>query len=375
MAYKVLVVEDEESVSFGVKSYLERGGHAVDVASELGAARTMVAAAPYDVVVADLRLNGTHGAEGFELLGFLHDCHPRVRTILLSAFVSEETEAEARALGASLVLRKPVTLADLKTRLESIAGSRSGESANGSGSLLAQDGAAAAMRGGEEAWAASLSRVIAGFAHEVRNPLCAIQGLVDLLGDSAASEEEREILVRLRGQVDRVDRMIRTFTRLDLPQLSSLGTHSVEAVLARTKERLEAAAVELPDGIDAWQGRPRPALRTDVDLCAAILEELVRNAVESLGGAGRPTLLVTPAPGGGPGPQAVRFEVIDQGPGIPPRYQHRVYEPFFTTKRGRAGIGLTLARALAARIGAELTTRTSSERETVFALRVPGAAA
>jgi DNA-binding NtrC family response regulator len=117
---RTLIVDDEELIGSVLQDYFRGRGHDVRCAAELAEAKAMVAAAPYDVVVSDLRLSGLHGAEGFELVTYLRACHPRIRSVVLTAFGTPEIEREALARGASLVLQKPQPLGSLLEAIEGL---------------------------------------------------------------------------------------------------------------------------------------------------------------------------------------------------------------------------------------------------------------
>jgi CheY-like chemotaxis protein len=110
---RVLLVDDEEAITFATRRYFERRALHVDVASELAPAKAFVAGGAYDLVVVDLRLTGALGAEGLELLSHVRERQPSAKCVLLSAYVSAEVERAARDRGALLVLRKPISLPDL----------------------------------------------------------------------------------------------------------------------------------------------------------------------------------------------------------------------------------------------------------------------
>lgn len=109
----LLIVDDEEAIGFALKRYFGRNGLRVDVATDPDEARTFLAGSEYAVVLADLRLKGTHDAAGLDLLQHIQDTRPAVRCILLSAYANPETERLATERGAALVLRKPIALSDL----------------------------------------------------------------------------------------------------------------------------------------------------------------------------------------------------------------------------------------------------------------------
>lgn len=110
---RLLILEDEEWIAFSMKRYFLKRGFAVDCASELEEAEALVSNVRYDLVIADLRLTGVHGAEGLDMIGFVREHAPWTRTILLTAYGSPEVEAEARRRGVDAFVRKPRPLPDL----------------------------------------------------------------------------------------------------------------------------------------------------------------------------------------------------------------------------------------------------------------------
>jgi CheY-like chemotaxis protein len=110
---RVLHVDDEPVITFAVRNYLIRQGYDVDSASELEEAQAMLTSDHYDVILLDLRLTGTSGTEGFDLIDSVRDRNPHTPIILLTAYSSPQVERHAVALGASLVLQKPALLPDV----------------------------------------------------------------------------------------------------------------------------------------------------------------------------------------------------------------------------------------------------------------------
>jgi DNA-binding response OmpR family regulator len=113
MSYKCLVVDDEESILFAVSEYLRLYGCDVDCAGELEEAEALLSHNSYDAVIADLRLAGSYGTEGLQIISDIRQRCPNTRTILLTAYGSREIEAEARRRGVDVVLHKPKPLAEI----------------------------------------------------------------------------------------------------------------------------------------------------------------------------------------------------------------------------------------------------------------------
>lgn len=106
----LLVVDDEEAILFALRRYFGARGFAVDTASEREEAEALLATGRYAAALIDLRLTGVDGSEGLDLLSFVqHNC-PDTRTILLTAYGSEELSLEARERGVDAILSKPQPL-------------------------------------------------------------------------------------------------------------------------------------------------------------------------------------------------------------------------------------------------------------------------
>lgn len=109
---RILVVDDEEAIRFALREYFDARGYAVDCAQEIEEAEALINSRAYDVVIADLRLTGIHGAEGLELVGYVRErCDAKV--ILLTAYGTTEIERTAYARGATAFLHKPTPLSSI----------------------------------------------------------------------------------------------------------------------------------------------------------------------------------------------------------------------------------------------------------------------
>jgi DNA-binding response OmpR family regulator len=109
----VLILDDEEAILLPTAQYFRRLGCTVDVAREAEEAEALVSDRRYDLAILDLRITRFGGREGLEVLREVRRRSQGTSVILLSAYISSEAEAEARALGAGAVLRKPLPLPDL----------------------------------------------------------------------------------------------------------------------------------------------------------------------------------------------------------------------------------------------------------------------
>lgn len=110
---RLLVVDDEPAILAATRSYFTAAGYEVDCAREREEAEALLCTAPYALLIVDMRLTGTHGREGLELLSLARERSSATRSIVVTAHGSPELAEAARSLGADVFLEKPVALADI----------------------------------------------------------------------------------------------------------------------------------------------------------------------------------------------------------------------------------------------------------------------
>jgi two-component system nitrogen regulation sensor histidine kinase GlnL len=202
---------------------------------------------------------------------------------------------------------------------------------------------------------AAAGRMAVGLAHEIRNPLGAIRGAVQLLSRELGSGSPlQEYTSVLRTEVDRVNRIIEMLLDLARPvpvRPVPLNLHQLlERVALLTEETARARRLTLVRRYDP----SLPPVMGDEDRLVQVFHNLVRNAMEAMSDVGRITLAtrVSLNPlfgkmdlGGGPR-SMVEAQVIDEGSGIPAEARARIFDPFFTTKSHGLGLGLAICHQI-----------------------------
>ena len=107
---RMLVVDDEQPILFALRGYFSAHGFLVDTAHDLDEARSLLAGHRYHLVITDLRMSGTMGTEGLELVSLLRAQWPDVRIVLLTGYGSADVEHDARRKGVDAFLEKPIPL-------------------------------------------------------------------------------------------------------------------------------------------------------------------------------------------------------------------------------------------------------------------------
>lgn len=222
---------------------------------------------------------------------------------------------------------------------------------------------------------ASLGTLAAGVAHEIRNPLTAINVRVHGLKKTlAAGSSEQEDVTVIDEEIRRLDGIVRDFLDFARPSEPRLVTLAVETLFNRVQSLL---APQWNNTAIRLKVEPPPAVRIRVDphQLEQVLINLVRNVAESIEREGDITLRAradTTRLAGRATPTVV-VEVTDTGKGIPPEVQKRIFDPFFTTKESGTGLGLAIAASIVEKNGGVLQYRTQAGRGTTFSIVLPRA--
>ncbi len=202
---------------------------------------------------------------------------------------------------------------------------------------------------------AAAGRMAVGLAHEVRNPLGAIRGAVQLLArelpPGSPLVEYTDVLTR---EVDRVNRIIEMLLDLARPVQLRLVPLNLHQLLERVALLSEEMARERGVTILRRYDPSLPPILGDEDRILQVFHNLVRNAIEAMKDGGHLTLVTRmslhPLFGKmdvGAGQRAmIEALVVDEGAGIPAEARARIFDPFFTTKDRGLGLGLALCHRI-----------------------------
>jgi len=227
---------------------------------------------------------------------------------------------------------------------------------------------------------AAAGRMAVGVAHEIRNPLGAVRGAVQLLAREVGQDSElREYTDVILREVDRVNRIIEAMLDLGRPvqlRLAPIILHQLlERVALLHEEEARRQGVALVRRYDP----SLPPILGDEDRLLQVFHNLVRNAMDVMPGGGRLTLTtrasLNPLFGRvdlGTGQRAMaEAQVTDEGPGIPVALRRRLFDPFFTTKQGGLGLGLALSHRILEEHRGAIQVESAEGRGTVVTCFLP----
>jgi len=221
---------------------------------------------------------------------------------------------------------------------------------------------------------ATLGELSASIAHEVSQPLMAVvtngeAGLRWLRREPPEAGEVGAALERVVAEARRateIVRRIRAFLAKAPSQRAPLVLPAlVEDAVALVRRELVDARVQLH--VDVPTGLP-PVLGDRVQL-QQVLVNLIVNATQAMAGQSRPRVLSISA--SAPSTRALRLELRDTGPGIAPEHAHRLFEPFFSTKRDGMGMGLAICRTTTEAHGGRLELESEPGGGALFRITLP----
>jgi len=260
--------------------------------------------------------------------------------------------------------RTIVRLADQRRMLASAAGFRSGGL---HWRLISLQSVSAELSAVElKAWQ-DLVRVL---AHEMMNSLTPIVSLAESVSALEGPEAQAEaasamevIARRSSGLMSFVERY-RRVAEVPPPALEDLeAADFVSAIDRLIKRQLGGQAIAYSSRVEP----PDARIRADPDLLEQALINLIKNAAEAVAGRPDPRIELVCQAGG----NETILTVTDNGRGLPEVDPELVFTPFFTTKAGGSGIGLSLARQVALSHGGALVASPNAPDGAVFSLRIP----
>ncbi len=229
---------------------------------------------------------------------------------------------------------------------------------------------------------AALGEMAAGIAHEIRNPLAAIQLYIEMIREDVAAEQAEVPTPRLAGALDHGDKIadavrglsaivndVLSFSRTISPVSRALDAAQVLGrALDAQRPLLDAAGVQVL--ISTQDGEQGARVYADPDLLHRSLLNLVRNAAEALADHAdhadvtwRPVLTLSAAGGA--------VTVADNGPGIDAATVDRIFNPFFTTRGSGTGLGLAIVHRIVDAHGGSIAARNADTGGAVFTLQFP----
>jgi two-component system, NtrC family, sensor histidine kinase PilS len=218
---------------------------------------------------------------------------------------------------------------------------------------------------------ATIGRLSANIAHEIRNPLASLSGAIEALVRELPADPSRERLVEIvLRESERLNRIIRDF--LEYARPAPMATHAIDLadLLEEVVVLVEHRSLPADLKVIREYGEQLPA-RVDPQQVRQAIWNLCINAVQAMPEGGELRVGGRVVPGGGP--PRLQLWISDTGQGIAETDLPQIFEPFFSTKAEGSGIGLALVYRVVQDHGGQIEVRSQPGAGTSFMLILPSA--
>ena len=219
---------------------------------------------------------------------------------------------------------------------------------------------------------AALGRLVAGVAHEVRNPLATIRLRVQMCQQEAESEDVRKSCEVALEEIERLNGMVNRL--LSFSQTVKLHAEPVDLRrllaerLASFQEKARLRQVKLVTNFDNGSG----LVRLDHDRMTQVFDNIIQNALEAMSPSGGILCVsIGSDAANGTGVREAWAEFNDTGKGISPDAIQRIFDPFFTTKPSGTGLGLSICHELVRAHGGEIRVMSAEGKGTTVRVILP----
>jgi two-component system NtrC family sensor kinase len=232
---------------------------------------------------------------------------------------------------------------------------------------------------------ASIGRLASGIAHEIGNPIGIVLGYLDLLKGSELDKEERsDIINRIGGEIDRVNRIIGNLLDFSRPSKGEVEEVSIHQTIIDMLDMLKHQPMMADVSLTLDQGADQDTVLADPDKLKQVFLNIIMNAIDAMevaqAGGEIPQKTLSIQTRSAPAAQSgkrdghnVHIHFTDSGPGISDEDIHRIFDPFYTTKEpGKGtGLGLSVSLRIVEDMGGDIKARSELGKGTTMTVILP----
>ncbi|REE57394.1 nitrogen-specific signal transduction histidine kinase [Paenibacillus taihuensis] len=218
---------------------------------------------------------------------------------------------------------------------------------------------------------AMIGQIAAGAAHEIRNPLTAIRGFLQMFRKTMIEHnmnKEKEYTEIMLGELDRINHLVGEFLLLSKPKQMTASWIGIDSVLRDIMPVIASEAL-LHNVTVNWDDQMElPRVLADAEMLKQVFLNLCKNGIEAMTEGGTLTVRGYVLQTGKS--SRIIIEIEDTGPGIPPQLIHKIFDPFVTTKQNGTGLGLSVCQRILHDFSGTITAATR-DRGALFKVMLP----
>lgn len=216
---------------------------------------------------------------------------------------------------------------------------------------------------------ATLGELMAGVAHEIRNPLTSIKGFLQYFQSAGTEEERATYLPMLMREVDRMNRIIETLLYFSRPNQGKAVPTDLAKVLQDTMILVQSQAKSHGIVFDTFIEERMPLVNIDGEQFKQVFLNLLINSLQAMDHEGTIRISAHYLRDS----DEVEILFADTGPGIPAAIREKVFDPFFTTKQTGTGLGLAVVQRIVAARGGHIRIEDNPAGGAVIRVIIPRA--
>lgn len=352
----VLIVEDDLDTRANLQDILELDGYAAELFSSAGEVLGGADLTRYLAILLDRRLPDGCGDD---LLPHLREAAPETPVILITGYADLKAAVTALRHGAVDFLPKPIDPDLLRSRLRRISEEH----------RMRDELAEAQRKLIESARLAAIGQTVASISHEARNELFAMDIGLEMLAEMLADRQQAlKVVSRLREGRNRLHRHFEDVRSFAAPIHLERTVSSVQEIWRGAWSSLESIHRDRKASLREETG--------DVDLTLPVdvfrLEQVFRNLFEnSLAACPDPVEISVTCSRPSGSADCILLTLRDNGPGLTPEQQRKVFDAFFTTRSDGTGLGMTIVKRIVEAHGGTISAGDEAGQGAEFHLSLP----
>jgi signal transduction histidine kinase len=212
----------------------------------------------------------------------------------------------------------------------------------------------------------TLGELATGLAHEIRNPLAGIAGVIEIIGrDLPPTSPARSVVKEVRQEITQINRIVSDLLETARPRPPQSRPGNLNTTVEHAVMLARQQALSKPIAIELKKDPTLPEVEHDSDQIHQVLLNLLLNSIQAIEGKGSISVQLERKG------DAALVIVSDTGRGIPPENLPNIFRPFFTTKGNGTGLGLSLARRIVEEHHGRIEVTSSVGKGTKFVVSLP----
>jgi signal transduction histidine kinase len=211
----------------------------------------------------------------------------------------------------------------------------------------------------------ALSRLSAGVAHEIGNPLTSISSYVQILREMKFDEFSSNAIETISKHVRRIESILQKMSSFAKSQDEEIRPHGIAELVTSTVDLVRYDRRTMNIEVNVEIPEDMPPVRVNGSQMVQIIINIILNAADAMGEGGMLTISASRMDGD------VLLRFNDTGHGINPEDMKKIFEPFFTTKPTGTGLGLAVSQSIARSFGGSIEAESEPGKGAMFTVRVP----